>query len=72
MSTKAKATLALTTVFTIATVYGAMRAGIARDEERIAKKKQQENNVLDLAVQRELERRMLQEQTLRPSEEDSQ
>ncbi|KAG0231051.1 hypothetical protein BGW42_000527 [Actinomortierella wolfii] len=99
MSTKAKATLALTTVFTAAIVYGVhyqqmsekeaclhylcfaslnaplfiiMRAGILRDEERLAKKKQQESNVLDLAVQQELERRMLQEQTLRKPEDGSQ
>ncbi|KAF9157574.1 hypothetical protein DFQ26_008591 [Actinomortierella ambigua] len=92
MSTKAKATLALTTVFTIATVYGvhyqqmsekeagypsfghspAMRAGVFRDEERIAKKKQQDDNVLELAVQQELQRKMLEEQSLRPSEESSQ
>ncbi|KAG0251789.1 hypothetical protein DFQ27_008522 [Actinomortierella ambigua] len=69
MSTKAKATLALTTVFTIAT---AMRAGVFRDEERIAKKKQQDDNVLELAVQQELQRKMLEEQSLRPSEESSQ
>ncbi|KAG0235186.1 Target of EGR1, member 1 (Nuclear) [Actinomortierella wolfii] len=49
-----------------------MRAGILRDEERLAKKKQQESNVLDLAVQQELERRMLQEQTLRKPEDGSQ
>ncbi|KAF9921485.1 hypothetical protein FBU30_008460 [Linnemannia zychae] len=75
MSTKAKMTLGITTLCTIAVVYGVhyqqmseketMRLGIVKDEERMAKKKKQDENVLELAVQQELQRRMLEEQTVR-------
>ncbi|KAF9905662.1 hypothetical protein EC991_001492 [Linnemannia zychae] len=75
MSTKAKMTLGITTLLTVATVYGvhyqqmaekeAMRLGIVKDEERVAKKKRQDDNVLELAVQQELQRKMLEEQTVR-------
>ncbi|KAF9131074.1 hypothetical protein BGW39_002233 [Mortierella sp. 14UC] len=78
MSTKAKMTLGVTTLLTVATVYGvhyqqmsekeAMRLGIVKDEERVAKKKRQDDNVLELAVQQELQRKMLEEQTVRKEE----
>ncbi|KAG0309469.1 hypothetical protein BGZ97_013065 [Linnemannia gamsii] len=78
MSTKAKMTLGVTTLLTVATVYGvhyqqmsekeAMRLGIVKDEERVAKKKRQDDNVLELAVQQELQRKMLEEQTVRKQE----
>ncbi|KAF9293342.1 hypothetical protein BKA57DRAFT_530335 [Linnemannia elongata] len=78
MSTKAKMTLGITTLLTVATVYGVhyqqmseketMRLGIIKDEERVAKKKRQDDNVLELAVQQELQRKMLEEQTVRKQE----
>ncbi|KAG0003467.1 hypothetical protein BGZ65_001679 [Modicella reniformis] len=77
MSTKAKMTLGVTTLFTVATVWGVhyqqmseketMRMGIVKDEERVAKKMRQEDNVVELAAQQELQRRMMEEQTLRKS-----
>lgn len=42
-----------------------MRLGIVKDEERMASKKRQDDNVLELAVQQELQRKMLEEQTVR-------
>ncbi|KAG0208445.1 hypothetical protein BGX28_000583 [Mortierella sp. GBA30] len=79
MSTRAKMTLGVTTLCTIATVWGVhyqqmseketMRLGIAKDEERMAKKKRQDDNVLELAVQQELQRKMLEEQTVRKNED---
>lgn len=45
-----------------------MRLGIIKDEERVAKKKRQDDNVLELAVQQELQRKMLEEQTVRKQE----
>ncbi|KAF9084080.1 hypothetical protein BGX29_011802 [Mortierella sp. GBA35] len=78
MSTKAKMTLGITTLCTVATVYGVhwqqmseketMRLGVVKDEERVAKKKRQDDNVLELAVQQELQRKMLEEQTVRKQE----
>ncbi|KAF9914247.1 hypothetical protein BX616_008656 [Lobosporangium transversale] len=78
MSTKAKMTLGITTLCTIATVWGVhyqqmseketMRMGIVKDEERMAKKRRQDDNVTELAAQQELERQMLAEQTLRKEE----
>ncbi|KAF8948220.1 hypothetical protein BGZ47_006020 [Haplosporangium gracile] len=78
MSTKAKMTLGVTTLLTVATVYGVhyqqmseketMRLGIIKDEERVAKKKRQDDNVFELAVQQELQRKMLEEQTVRKQE----
>ncbi|KAG0291710.1 hypothetical protein BGZ96_004919 [Linnemannia gamsii] len=78
MSTKAKMTLGVTTLITVATVYGvhwqqmsekeSMRLGVVKDEERVAKKKRQDDNVLELAVQQELQRKMLEEQTVRKEE----
>ncbi|KAG0224084.1 hypothetical protein B0O80DRAFT_495874 [Mortierella sp. GBAus27b] len=75
MSTKAKLTLGITTLCTIATVWGVhyqqmseketMRMGIIKDEERMANKKRQDENVIELAAQQELQRRMMEEQTLR-------
>ncbi|KAG0360586.1 hypothetical protein BG005_010391 [Podila minutissima] len=75
MSTKAKMTLGVTTISTIAVVWGVhyqqmseketMRLGIVKDEERMANKKRQDDNVLELAVQQELQRKMLEEQTVR-------
>ncbi|KAG0343484.1 hypothetical protein BG004_005278 [Podila humilis] len=75
MSTKAKLTLGVTSLCTIAVVYGVhyqqmseketMRLGILKDEERMANKKRQDDNVLELAVQQELQRKMLEEQTVR-------
>ncbi|KAG0008420.1 hypothetical protein BGZ80_003460 [Entomortierella chlamydospora] len=75
MSTKAKMTLGITTLCTVATVWGVhyqqmseketMRQGIVKDEERMAKKKRQEDNVVELAAQQELQRQMMAEQTLR-------
>ncbi|KAF9370637.1 hypothetical protein CPB97_002597 [Podila verticillata] len=75
MSTKAKMTLGVTTLCTIAVVWGVhyqqmseketMRLGIVKDEERMANKKRQDDNVLELAVQQELQRKMLEEQTVR-------
>ncbi|KAG0082924.1 hypothetical protein BGZ93_007084 [Podila epicladia] len=75
MSTKAKMTLGVTTICTIAVVWGVhyqqmseketMRLGIVKDEERMANKKRQDDNVLELAVQQELQRKMLEEQTVR-------
>ncbi|KAF9568146.1 hypothetical protein BGW38_008836 [Lunasporangiospora selenospora] len=75
MSTKAKMTFAITTACTVAVVLGvhyqqmsekeAMRMGIIKDEERQAKKKRQDDNVLELAAQQDLERRMLEEQSVR-------
>ncbi|KAF8978820.1 hypothetical protein BGZ46_006112 [Entomortierella lignicola] len=78
MSTKAKMTLGITTLCTIATVWGVhyqqmseketMRMGIVKDEERMAKKKRQDDNVIELAAQQELQKQMLAEQTLRKDE----
>ncbi|KAF9173266.1 hypothetical protein BGX21_003337 [Mortierella sp. AD011] len=78
MSTKAKMTLGITTLCTVATVWGVhyqqmseketMRQGIVKDEERMAKKKRQEDNVVELAAQQELQRQMMAEQTLRKDE----
>ncbi|KAI1306275.1 hypothetical protein EDD11_004829 [Mortierella claussenii] len=75
MSTKAKMTLGITTFCTIATVWGVhyqqmseketMRQGISRDEERMAKKKRQDDNVIELAAQQELQRQMMAEQSIR-------
>jgi hypothetical protein len=42
-----------------------MRLGIVKDEERMANKKRQDDNVLELAVQQELQRKMLEEQSVR-------
>lgn len=39
--------------------------GIIKDEERMANKKRQDENVIELAAQQELQRRMMEEQTLR-------
>ncbi|KAG0258273.1 hypothetical protein BG011_003387 [Mortierella polycephala] len=78
MSTKAKMTLGITSLCTVAIVWGVhyqqmseketMRLGITKDEERVAKKKRQDENVLELAVQQELQRKMLEEQTVRKDE----
>ncbi|KAF9203746.1 hypothetical protein BGZ49_006080 [Haplosporangium sp. Z 27] len=78
MSTKAKMTLGITTLCTIATVWGVhyqqmseketMRMGIVKDEERMSKKKRQDDNVIELAAQQELQKQMLAEQTLRKDE----
>ncbi|KAF9357642.1 hypothetical protein BGX26_003374 [Mortierella sp. AD094] len=78
MSTKAKMTLGITTLCTIATVWGVhyqqmseketMRLGITKDEERMAKKRRQDDNVVELAAQQELQRQMMAEQTLRKDE----
>ncbi|KAF9413648.1 hypothetical protein BGZ94_000650 [Podila epigama] len=75
MSTKAKMTLGVTTLCTVAVVWGVhyqqmseketMRLGILKDEERMANKKRQDDNVLELAVQQELQRKMLAEQSIR-------
>ncbi|KAF9948437.1 hypothetical protein BGZ72_009656 [Mortierella alpina] len=80
MSTKAKLTLGITTLCTVATVWGVhyqqmfeketMRLGIAKDEERMAKKKRQDDNVLELAVQQELQRKMLEEQSVRTNKSE--
>ncbi|KAF9572121.1 hypothetical protein EC968_010207 [Mortierella alpina] len=80
MSTKAKLTLGITTLFTVATVWGVhyqqmseketMRLGILKDEERMAKKKRQDENVLELAVQQELQRKMLEEQSVRSNKSE--
>lgn len=68
-------TLGVTTLCTIAVVWGVhyqqmseketMRLGIVKDEERMANKKRQDDNVLELAVQQELQRKMLEEQSVR-------
>ncbi len=47
-----------------------MRLGIAKDEERMAKKKRQDDNVLELAVQQELQRKMLEEQSVRTNKSE--
>ncbi|KAG0296410.1 hypothetical protein BGZ98_000978 [Dissophora globulifera] len=75
MSAKAKLTLGITTLCTAATVWGVhyqqmseketMRLGIAKDEERVAKKRRQDDNVIELAAQQELQRQMMQEQSVR-------
>ncbi|KAF9429077.1 hypothetical protein BGZ76_001858 [Entomortierella beljakovae] len=75
MSTKAKMTLGITTLCTVATVWGVhyqqmseketMRMGITRDEERIASKKRQDENVIELAAQQELQKQMMAEQSIR-------
>ncbi|KAG0056491.1 hypothetical protein BGZ83_004749 [Gryganskiella cystojenkinii] len=80
MSTKAKMTLAITTACTVATVWGVhyqqmfeketMRLGILKDEERMANKKRQDENALELAVQQELQRKMMEEQTIRTPSTD--
>ncbi|GJJ78592.1 protein PET117 [Entomortierella parvispora] len=74
-------TLAITTACTVATVYGVhyqqmfeketMRLGVVKDEERMAAKKRQDENVLELAVQRELQKKMLEEQTVRTNDSDT-
>jgi len=45
-----------------------MRLGVVKDEERMAAKKRQDENVLELAVQRELQKKMLEEQTVRTND----